>query len=69
MTRLMRRGTKQVLDRLLAGGLNREEAVAWVAEAAGVVEWPGVGEGLVENAATAVHDYAQGKQKQRSHQG
>jgi hypothetical protein len=50
----MRRGTKQVLDRLLAGGLNREEAVAGVAEAAGVVEWPKVGEGLVEDAATAV---------------
>jgi hypothetical protein len=50
----MRRGTKQVLDRLLARGLNREEAVAEVAEAAGVVEWPGVGEGLVEDAATAV---------------
>jgi hypothetical protein len=54
MTQPMRRGTKQVLDHLLAGGLNREEAVAGVAEAAGVVEWPGVGEGLVEDAATAV---------------
>jgi hypothetical protein len=58
MTRSMRRGVKKVPVRPLVGGLHPEEAVEGVAEAE--AEWPGVGEGVAEDAASTVQVRAPG---------